>query len=287
MDLDQSIPVKSGRTVGFADFGSDGESALLWCHGAPGCRLGPAYVASAAAANGLRLIGIDRPGYGLSTPKPGHTIGDWVQDALAVADHLDIDRFGLVSISTGGAFALAVAAHAPERVIGAVICCSMTDMRHEPARALMSRPHSHDVWNAPDRDSAMAAAIASHGNDGSRIIESADGPPLAPSDQAMLTSPWGQHFMAAMPAMFANGVQGYTDDRLADKHGWTTFNVADIVCPVIVLHGTADVIVDPLHARHTASIVPDAQLRLVEELGHFSIEDHIVSACLDVLALNQ
>ena len=191
---------------------------------------------------------------------------------LAANNPLDLERFELVSISTGGGFALAVAAQAPERVSGAVICCSMTDMRHEPARSLMSRPHDHAVWDAPDRDRALAAAIASHGIDGSKIIESAEGPPLAPSDLAMLNSPWGRHFMAAMPTMFAHGVQGYTDDRLADNHGWTAFNVADIVCPVIVLHGTADVMVDPLNARRTAAIVPGARLRLIEGLGHFSIE---------------
>jgi pimeloyl-ACP methyl ester carboxylesterase len=82
--------------------------------------------------------------------------------------------------------------------------------------------------------------------------------------------------MAALPEMFAHGVEGYTDDRLADGDGWTTFNVADITCPVIVLHGSADVIADPIHARHTASIVPDADLRIVPGAGHFSIEDHIV-----------
>lgn len=283
MDLDQSIDFESSRTIGFADFGHDGDSAVLWCHGGPGSRLGPAYVAQHAAANGLRLVGIDRPGYGLSTPQPGRTIGGWVHDALAVADHLDLERFGLLSISTGGAFALSVAAQAPERVAGAVICCSMTDMRHQPARSLMSRPHAHAVWDAPNRESAMAAAEASHGTDGSKIIESAEGPPLAPADLAMLTSPWGRHFVAAMPTMFAHGVQGYTDDRLADNHGWTTFNVTDIECPVIVLHGTADVIVDPIHAHHTASIVPGARLRLIDELGHFSIEDHIVPTLLEVL----
>ncbi len=270
------------RIVGFADFGNPGHTAVLWCHGGPGCRLGPAYVAPAAVDEGIRLIGIDRPGYGLSIPQPGRGISDWVEDALAVADHLGIDSFATIGLSTGGAYALAVAALAADRVTGAVVCCSMTDMRHVPARNTMSRPHALAVWEAGDRDAAMAAAEASHGIDGTKIIESADGPALPPTDQAMLQDLWGQHWMAALPEMFAHGVEGYTDDRLADGDGWTTFNVNDIACPVIVLHGSADVIADPIHARHTSSIVANAELHIVPGAGHFSIEDHIIPTLTDL-----
>ena len=87
--------------------------------------------------------------------------------------------------------------------------------------------------------------------------------------------------MATMPAMFAQGLEGYADDRLADGPGWVTFDVASIVCPVIVLHGGSDVIVDVVNARHTAAIVPNAELRIYDELGHFSIEREIVSAVSD------
>ena len=128
----------------------------------------------------------------------------------------------------------------------------------------------------------MAAAEASHGIDGTKIIESADGPPLPASDQAMFQHRWGRHWIAALSEMFAHGVEGYTDDRLADRGGWTTFNVADIRCPVIVLHGGVDVIADPIHARHTAAIVANAELRIVAGAGHFSIEDHIVATLIDL-----
>jgi pimeloyl-ACP methyl ester carboxylesterase len=283
--LDQTIRLVSGRTVGFADHGRPDDTPVFWCHGGPGSRLEPAYVAPAAVDAGLRIVGIDRPGYGLSTPEPGRTIAGWVPEALAVADHLGIERFVTVGISTGGAYALAVAALAPERVLGVVPCCAMTDMRYQPARETVSRPHAHAVWDAPDRESAMAAAIDSHGIDGSKIIRSAEGPPLAPSDLAMLIGhPFGRHWMAAAPATFAQGLEGYTDDRLADGGGWTTFDVADIACPVIVLHGGADVIADPVHARHTAAIVPGAELRIIDDLGHLSIQDQLVPAILDALA---
>lgn len=123
-----TISVKDGRTVGFADYGSPTQTALLWCHGGPGNRLEPSFVAEAAVRAGIRPIGIDRPGYGLSSPQPGRTIGGWVPDALAVLDHLGIDRFLTLGMSTGGAYAIALASHS-SRVIGAVACGAVSDMR--------------------------------------------------------------------------------------------------------------------------------------------------------------
>ena len=91
--MDQTIGLASGRTVGFADYGIADATAVLWCHGGPGSRLEPAYLRRQASEAGLRIIGIDRPGYDLSTPQPGRTIAGWVPEALAVADHLGIGPF--------------------------------------------------------------------------------------------------------------------------------------------------------------------------------------------------
>ena len=271
-----AFEVEPGRTVGVADFGPDDGTALIWCHGGPGSRLEPTYVAARAGTDGWRAIGIDRPGYGNSDPQPGRTIAGWVGDALAVAGYLGVGTFYAIGLSTGGAYALALAALAPQQVLGVLACCAMTDMRNEEARSTMSRPHALAVWDAPDRDAAIVAAVESHGIDGSKIVSSNEGPPLAASDRAMLMAPWGRAWMESVPAMFAHGLEGYADDRIADRDGWTDFDVADVCCPVVVLHGTADVITLSVHARHTASIVPGARLKLLDELGHFSIEDEIV-----------
>ncbi|MGH8977108.1 MAG: alpha/beta fold hydrolase [Acidimicrobiia bacterium] len=281
---DHVIEVADGRTVGFADLGTPADDAVLWCHGGPGSRLEAEHLASDARDSGFRIVGIDRPGYGLSDPQPGRTIAEWVSDALAVADRLGIESFFTVGASTGGAFALAAAALAPRRVRGVVACCAMTDMRWRPARATMSQRHAHAVWDAPDRDTAIEAAIASHGLDGSKLM-TGDGPPLAASDRALFTNPeWMRAMGTTMPQMFTHGLEGYADDRIADDAGWVGFDVGSISCPVIVLHGGSDVIVDVIHARHTASIVPNAQLRVFDTLGHFSIVVEVLPALVDLRA---
>jgi pimeloyl-ACP methyl ester carboxylesterase len=237
-----------------------------------------------AARAGLMLVGIDRPGYGTSTPLPGRTIADWIPDALAVVDELGMDRFLAIGESTGGAYALALAALVPDRSLGVVACCSLTDMRCEEARSTMSHPHCHALWDAPDRRSALSAAVDAHGVGGSKMTADGLRDALAPSDVALFRDPvWAQEAKAGFPAMFAQGLVGYTDDRLADGGGWVTFDVRSIVCPVTVLHGKKDRMCDVINAHHTAEIVPEARLALYEELGHFSIETRLIPAIQDLL----
>lgn len=166
-------------------------------------------------------------------------------------------------------------------MLGTVVCCALTDMRCEHCRSRVS-DHAHAVWNAPDRAAAIEAARGAQGEDGSRMVEMAS--QLAPSDAALLTDPAWLSLMRAelVPAMFAYGFEGYADDRIADGPGWTTFDVASVICPVIVLHGAEDAIVDPMQARHTVDSVPGAQLRIVEGLAHFSVMKEIVATLVDL-----
>jgi len=278
---------RDGRPIGFAEFGDPNGTAVVWCHGGPGSRLEPAWLHAPAAAAGLRLIGFDRPGYGLSPPVPGRSFGDVVDDALAVADDLGLERFATVGVSTGGAYALAIAAAASARVVAVVAACSVTDMSWGPGRATMSPAHALAVWDAPDRDSAIAAATEAHGVGGSKLTGGALAAVLSPSDQEMFLDPaWAAPAMEGFADMFKFGLEGYADDRIADGPGWGQLDLTAIRCPVVVLHGTDDRMCDVIHARHTARIVTGAQLVEVEGLGHFSIERHIIPELVRILGLD-
>jgi pimeloyl-ACP methyl ester carboxylesterase len=278
--IDAQLALPDGRTVGYTDWGHAAQTAVFWCHGGPGSRFEAGPIAAAASEIGLRTIGIDRPGYGKSTPRPGRDIASWVPDALAVADRLGIERFASVGVSTGGAYSLALAALAPERVLGVVPCCALTDMRWAEGKAMMSGAGTADIWKATSRDAAIALATEIFGADGSKMMSSAtSGPPLPAADLAIFANPtFMSGWAASFPAMFAHGVQGYADDRLADGPGWGSFDASRVTCPVTVLHGAEDTIVPVAHAHHSAALVPGAKLRVCEGLGHFSIITEVVPA---------
>ena len=276
-----TITMNDGRIVGFADYGAPAQTAVVWCHGGPGSRLEPSFVADAAARAGLRLIGIDRPGYGLSTPQPGRTIGGWVADGLAVLDHLAIDECLALGVSTGGAYALALAAHS-SRVIGAIACCAVSDMGWADGKAM--NVSCHPVWNARDRDDAHAIAVEQFGERGETLLPPR-GPAAADAADAALfaTADFLAWWIPYVPDMFAQGVVGYVDDRLADAHGWGTFDVTRISCPVSVLHGALDGFLPVANARHTAAIVPGATLRILDGCGHISLVAKAIEATTELL----
>ena len=282
---DATIELPDGRTLGYADYGNPGDTAVLWCHGGPGSRLEAKPAGPVLASKGLRVVGIDRPGYGLSTPRPGRSIESCVPDILAVADAIGADEFYVVGVSTGGAYATATAAVAPERVRGAVLACALSDMRNEAAKKAMvaTTPELGVIWNSATRDEALEAAMEQFGDSGTKLFggsaelqETAAERGISGHDAEMFSDP---AFLAAMlealPPMFAWGMQGYTDDRIADGAGWGGFDVSAVRCPVIVAHGDADAIVPVETAHVTAETIPGAQLRIFERDGHFSIVRHI------------
>ena len=66
---------------------------------------------------GLRVISVERNGFGESPLDLNLGYADYNAEVLAVLDHLDVDDFVIVSISGGGAYAAHLAAAVPDRVI--------------------------------------------------------------------------------------------------------------------------------------------------------------------------
>jgi pimeloyl-ACP methyl ester carboxylesterase len=116
-----TLRLGDGRQLGYADYGQPDGEALFYFHGHPGSRLEARLAHRAATEAGLRVVAVDRPGYGLSDFQPGRTLTDWPGDVRQAADLLNIRRFSVAGASGGGPYALACAAQMPERVIRAAV----------------------------------------------------------------------------------------------------------------------------------------------------------------------
>lgn len=268
--------LSDGRTLSYAEFGHKAGYPVLWNHGGPGNRMEPAMCMDARDSEGFRIICPDRPGYGKSTPKPSRSIGDWSADVRELLDSLGVKDYVAVGVSTGGAYALALAA-STKRVRAAISCCSVTDTRWVEGRSMM--PDAAMFWNMPDREAAMRLAEAQFGSHGEKLKDLVDYSKLPRADQETLSmSGWQEGFTKFSQISFSQGVAGYVDDRIADGQGWVSFNIEDISCPVMLLHGDADVIVPLAHSTHTSRLIPSAELIVRPDQGHFSITGSIMSA---------
>jgi pimeloyl-ACP methyl ester carboxylesterase len=124
---DTAITLADGRAVRFSELGSPSGPLVIHCHGAPSSRLELTWFEDAFVERDLRVVTIDRPGYGGSSPQPGRRIDDWPADAAAVADHLGAQRFAVTGMSTGGGYAVACAALLPDRVVGTGVLSGVGD----------------------------------------------------------------------------------------------------------------------------------------------------------------
>ena len=86
-DYDQQISLHDGRQVGVCEIGDPHGELVVFIGGYPGTRW-MAHLFDGRALAGVRLVGIDRPGMGLSTFQPGWTIAGLSQDVAAVEEML-------------------------------------------------------------------------------------------------------------------------------------------------------------------------------------------------------
>lgn len=262
---DAACTLRDGRTMAYAVWGDpDGDTVLL-CHGAPGSRLfAPDAVTTAQA--GVRLVTVDRPGYGGSDAHGGRTLLDWPIDVLQLADRLEATRFAVVGHSSGGPYALACARELPDRVSGVAVVSSVAPYEDRPADA----PDDDEALTGLARRAPESAAVQVadgaawlvHGPD--RFLDL----PRPEPDVVLLADPGIRSmFTRTIRESVKQGIDAYAWDCVVERQPWG-FSLAEIAADVAIWQGGQDLAVPPSLAAFLARNLPRNHLRLVPEAGH-------------------
>ena len=91
--MNQTIQLKDGRKLGYAEYGDRAGKAVFYFNGSGGSRLERPADESILTELGIRLISTDRPGHGLSDLQPYRKLLDWPDDVIQLADRLGIEKF--------------------------------------------------------------------------------------------------------------------------------------------------------------------------------------------------
>ena len=126
--INQTVTLKDGRRLGFAEYGSPAGRPVFHFHGSGASRLDRPSSEKLLLQLDIRFISVDRPGHGLSDFQPNRRLLDWPQDIEQLADHLGIQQFYVEGHSAGGPHALACARQLPKRVIAAAAISSVAPM---------------------------------------------------------------------------------------------------------------------------------------------------------------
>lgn len=109
-----------GRVVAAFAVGADDGPLVVYHHGSPSSRLEVGWHHEVSRRRGVRVVGVDRPGYGESEPT-AFTFASVASDACAVADAMGVRQFAVVGQSAGCGHAFATAVYAPDRVTSVAI----------------------------------------------------------------------------------------------------------------------------------------------------------------------
>jgi len=288
--LEGNIAVGEDRRIGFAEFGDPQGRAVFWLHGTPGARRQiPMEARVFAEQRSIRLIGVDRPGIGSSTPFQYENVLAFAVDMATIADTLGIDKMAVVGLSGGGPYALACAAAMPERIVAAGVLGGVAPTV------------------GPD---AIGGGLMALGTLAAPVIQIAGGPirlaastlirlirPVAEpavylyaaispeADRKMLVRP---EFKAMFLDDLLNGSRKQMAAPFADivvfARDWG-FRLDEVKVPVRWWHGDRDHIVPFAHGQHVVSGLPDAELHQLPGESHLAglgrAED-ILSTMLDI-----
>ena len=190
-----------------------------------------------------RCVSFDHRGSGASTHSGPISVDAMVDDLFAVANAQQVGRCIVAAESAGAGVVLEAALRQPDRFAGLVL-----------VGASWLRP-------APGSQDSFIAALRADHDAALRGFAQACLPETGSADLQR----WGlqilrrsslQHAIELLQCRSALQVQ----DRLAELR-----------LPVLVVHGTADVISAPADAVALAAGLPDAELRLLDGLGHVPI----------------
>lgn len=197
-----------------------------------------------------RWISVEFPGSGESSMPSGPLeVDDLVSQALAVVDHLGVDRFHVAGYSLGAVAALATAAAVPARVI---TCTSLSGWATTDARMRFT----FGLWRrliATSPELFMRYAVA----DGFTAGAIAALEPM----------------LEGVVAMGAGSIAPGSDAHLdLDERVDIAASLASITAPTLVIGGVEDRWVDITHSRAVAAAVAGARLEEVP-FGHLVIQE--------------
>jgi pimeloyl-ACP methyl ester carboxylesterase len=258
--------------IAYETFGDAGDPPLLLVMGLATQMIGwPDDFCRGLADRGLFVIRFDNRDIGLSThlhdagapdvlavlggdhSSVPYALADLADDTVGLLDALGLDGVHVVGASMGGMIAQLVAVQHPDRVrsLTSIMSTTGNPAVGAPAEAAMA------VLLAPpagDREGAVQRVVDTY-----RVI----GSPGFEFDESDVRERAGSSFDRAYdPAGVARQLAAIltTPDRTGD--------LAGIKVPTLVIHGSEDALVNVSGGRATADAVPDAELLIVDGMGH-------------------
>jgi len=265
-----SVTLHDGRLLAYAEWGDPVGRPVVMFHGNPATRL-QCPDADGSTAAGVRLITVDRPGFGGSTPRPGRTLLSWVDDYAEFRALIGLPPCPVMGWSAGGPYALACAYALPGVVTSVGVAGSVGPIDEVPD-AYGDEMLRRATLVRTDRAAAEAATTERWAAFVADPVSAYDGwffnsPTPDGPDQRLYARPDVREAMDEWARDAARqGTAGVVSDSMVFLQPWG-FSVADIACDAAVWVGD-QAPADRLESDYLAATIPGATYVIYPGDGH-------------------
>ncbi|MBL0728853.1 alpha/beta fold hydrolase [Piscinibacter sp. HJYY11] len=278
-----------GRQLSYAEVGAPDGVPVLYFHALNASRLELLIHAERLRERGVRLIAIDRPGYGRSSFVERRDYREFVADVRALLDELQLERVHLLSASAGSAHAVHTAWALPER-IGSVQCTAvvppidhilasgspstLNGMMNQFFRVVPSllRPAMELALFGQTVESLLKSMTSARGHKAFSLAE---------PDIAYITQPEHlPYFVALTMESLHQGPRAWALESVLLNQPWS-IDLRELRVPVHLWHGTHDGLVPMDMVESFRQALPQAELTVLEGDTHmlaFRNIDRLVDA---------
>jgi pimeloyl-ACP methyl ester carboxylesterase len=249
-----SLELADGRRLAYDDVGDPAGVPLVYLHGCPDSRLTRHPDDSIAVRAGVRLIAVDRPGYGSSDPPSDWTLESVARDVAALVDHLGLERCAVLGWSSGGSIALACAAAFPAKfgpigLAAATVPTSFDGSVDEAVQEIVPLVVPADLTPSLALEHIREAKSAAYLNDLDSVSGLAD------------------QLVEGLLAATRDGLSGVEFDIRNLMTPWN-FDVPAVEASVLLWYAECDDVVAPSVGAALADQLPRASLEIIEGASH-------------------
>ena len=287
MKQTQFLILSDKRKLCYAEYGDDSGFPVLYCHGFPASRLEARLADSEARRQGVRIIAVDRPGFGRSDFMAARTMLDWPEDVRALMKHLRIEKFSVIGVSGGAPHAMSCAVRLSEHIYKVGLVSGLGYLGDMHSAEQLRKPFTLIV-KLFISSAATGHLMVKHLI--GRLLKAFPGFALtmiknlsSEQDKQLLSDPVIRSCIyASLKEAFYQGSGGPAWEFYLYTKPWG-FDIRSISAETYLWHGDLDRTVPVIMAKRHAELIPRAHLTLFPNEGHFSVPIRHVDEILQTL----